>query len=141
MLHFLFSRLLHYLFWIRYNVNWNVNVVINEAMKENINCIDKFITQDRSCLERLRRLSLFLCQKTTFEWLKKSSHCPSFATFDGQTFFSHVICFSWNGLCKTWNGLCKIKWSDFLSASQKIWIILFYWQLVGEHKVNIIDMN
>ena len=70
----------------------------NEAIKE-YNRLDKFLTQDLSCLKR--SLLCSSVKTTTFEWLKKLSHCPSFAIFDRPTIFLHMFRVSWNHLSKT----------------------------------------
>ena len=115
MLHFLFSRLLHYLFWIRYNVKWNVNVVINEAMKENIYCIDKFITQDRSCLESVRRLSLFLCQKSNIRMVEEVVPLPFLCNiWRANIFFAcHLFLMEWPLQNMEWPLWNKVKWFSF----------------------------
>ena len=61
---------------------------------KNIYRIDKFITQDRSCLKTLRRLFLFLCQNSNIRVIEEV--VPRLI---GKQ-FSHAIRVSWNRLSK-----------------------------------------
>ena len=81
MLHLIFSSLLDHSLWIKYNLQWNANVIINEATRErallsmkqqeNIYRTDKFLTQDHSCLKALWALSLCLCQNSNIRVLEE----------------------------------------------------------------------
>ena len=50
----------------------------------NVYCIDKFWTQDSSCLKALWGLFFSSVKTSTLEWLKKWYHWPSFPFFDKQ---------------------------------------------------------
>ena len=71
MLPFIFSSLLDHSLWIKYNVQWNVNVVIKEATREYIYRTDKCLTEDRSCLKTLWGLSQCLCKNKNIWVLEK----------------------------------------------------------------------
>ena len=66
LLKFFFSSVLDNSSWIKYDLQWNVSVIINEAIKK-IYRINKFLPLDCSCLKSLCGLSLFLCQNDNIQ--------------------------------------------------------------------------
>ena len=69
--------------------------------QNNIYRIDKFPTQDRSCLELSENYPCPSVKTKTVECWKKSPNCTFFKIFERETIFLHIICISWNRLSKT----------------------------------------
>ena len=137
---FFFSNLLDHSFWIKYNISWNLSVIINEAIKEYISYRE--IYHPRSLVsENYFRIIFVSMSKNNNDWVVEHLSGPialTFSIFDRQTIFLHALRVSWNYLSKTHG---KTRWNDFLYVRQKNWIILLYWQLLGENKENINILN
>ena len=76
----------------------------------------------------------------TFEWLKKSSHCSSFAILDRQTFF-HMYFVS-HGITLAKRMVKQGEVIFFLSDKKfRNYFIDNYNGIMGEYKDNIINLN
>ena len=91
MLLFFYSSLVDHLVWMKYKVQWNVSVIINETIKE-YNRLDKFLIQYPSCLKTIWELSLFLCQNNNILLVEEVIPFPFFCNI-GQT-KSVFVCIS-----------------------------------------------
>ena len=79
------------IFYIELNTMCNEMWALLPMKKlKNIYCIDKFRTQDSFCLKALWGLFFSSVKTSTFAWLKKWYHWPSFALFDRQKKLSGV---------------------------------------------------
>ena len=132
--HLFFLSLLDHPFWTKYNVQWNVSVFINEAIKEH-NRMDKFLT--RLCENSLRIIFVLLSKQQHLSVWRSRPIALSFQYLTGKEFFrmylvSHGITSAKHIVKHTVKHNkthSKTRWRDFLFIRHKIWINLRYWQL------------
>ena len=119
---------------LKWNVQWNRSVFINETIKE-YNQMDKCLTQDCSCLKIRWGLSIFLCQNNNIPIALPLQHLTGkqffciYFVFHGITLAKHMVKRrgKWSFL-----RLTKILNHPTLSIINGI---------VGEYKDYIINLN